>query len=121
MIQTDVSGNLKVESNYIDLYLSFEEYNATIYGPYRLFRFLKPKFSNCEGDELLRLSITNEDGTPIAGCPTCVFRANDYGMVTSNVFPEYAYSSDSYFQAFHTLKYLQDHKDKIRFLVERIN
>ena len=55
-----------MESNYIDLYLSFEEYNATIYGPYRLFRFLKPKFSNCEGDELLRLSITNEDGTPIA-------------------------------------------------------
>ena len=127
-LKTDVSGDLKVESNYIDLYLSFEEYNlsfeennATIYGPYRMFRFLKPKLANYEGNELLRLSITDEEGTPIVGCPSSVFWANDHNVLYSNYFPPYAYSSSSHYDALHTLKYLQDHKDGLRFLVEKIN
>jgi len=118
--KTDVTGLIKLRSGAIDIYLN---HSYTLKPKKSYFRSLctaKPEMAGNAGAGKYRLTITNEEGQPIDGCPDFVFDAAGDNIIYSNDFPDYAYSIINKFQALHTLKYLQDNKEHLRYLVERL-
>ena len=129
-LKTDIADGIQLQTRRLDVFLTYYEqsyykdgkYGAT-YDETKYHRALKtqiPTISGNAGDDLFRLTITDETGKPIDRCPCFVFYSVGGGVVRSNDFPDFAYSLDYDFQAIHTLKYLQDNQEHLRYLVEKI-
>lgn len=77
---------------------------------------------NVTGDEVLRLTITDLDGKPVRKCPDFLFVPNEVErMITSTCF-DFEFKNRSHkqneFEMIQTMRYLQDHQDSLRFMVQ---
>ena len=118
-LKTDVTGLIKLKTGAIDVYL-YHQASSKKNNVARALCTRKPEMIGDASVGTYRLTITDETGEPIDGCPDFVFDATDDSIIYSNAFPSYAYSKKYKFQALHTLKYLQDNKERLRYLVERL-
>ncbi len=114
-LKTDIYGNCKVSDSGIEIfyqedYLVLKEINI----------------SGSDSADIFRLIITDNNGNRIANSPKFIFKADKTEKIDSEDFcqkkmqSEDGYSSNS-FKAFETCRYLNNHKDKLGFVVEKIN
>ncbi|MBQ1698704.1 MAG: hypothetical protein II075_12580 [Bacteroidales bacterium] len=126
-LKTDIANGITLKSEHIDVYLHYDLGNEIIVDrdtsrDYRALRMIAPDISGSDFVDKYRLAITDETGKRISGCPEFFFTAEDKGkIIKSDDFAFYDYSKQYQFQALHTLKYLQDNQQRLRFLVEKIN
>ncbi|MBR4324012.1 MAG: hypothetical protein IKP73_00640 [Bacteroidales bacterium] len=126
-LKTDIADGIRLESDHIDVYLHYywgEEIvvEKDTSHDRRALRILTPKIAGSKFSDKYRITITDETGKPISGCPDFVFvEEDDRQIICSSDFSFYAYSDKYQFQALYTLKYLQDHQEHLRFLVEKLN
>ena len=126
-LKTDIADGITLKSEHIDVYLHYYYGNEIIVDQdtsryYRALRMIAPDISGGDFVDKYRLAITDETGKRISGCPEFFFTAEDKGkIIKSDDFAFYDYSKQYQFQALHTLKYLQDNQQRLRFLVEKLN
>lgn len=114
--KTDISDvNAKLESQTVDVY-----YVETVTRSY--LRIPVPKISGSADGDVFRLMITDESGKPVNLCPPIDFSATaNVKFVDSYEICESEGSSfDKSFDIKKTLLYLKEHKDNLRFIVQKL-
>lgn len=126
-LKTDIADGITLKSGLIDVFLHYNYGSEIIVDrdtsrDYRSLRMIAPDISGGDFVHKYRLAITDETGKRISGCPEFFFTAEDKGkIIKSDDFVFYDYSKQYQFQALHTLKYLQDNQQRLRFLVEKLD
>ncbi|MBR5982105.1 MAG: hypothetical protein IK025_00080 [Bacteroidales bacterium] len=72
-------------------------------------------------DDIIRITITDTEGTPISRCPKFVFTADKTKEILSETFcqnPKYKTSKE--FETMKVLKYMNDNKANLRFVIEKL-
>ena len=120
-LRTKITDSLELDGSPLNVYFDyFQNDNAPIF---RALGAPMPKFKGSwHGNEVLRLFITDLDGNLISRCPGFWFVAkHDATDITSRSF-EFSFNVDEQneFQMTQTLRYLQDHRDSLRFVVEPV-
>ena len=118
--KTDITDSIQLESKSLDVFL-YSKYtsdeNSGI--DLRCFTAKKPKISGGSGK--FRLIITDENGNFIHRCPYFAFETTDDDEVIQSRFLQY--DTDKFdlnsLQTIETLRYLQDNKEHLRFIVEK--
>ena len=118
--KTDIADGIKLETKSLDIFL-FSKYESQTSGGFNLRAFTarKPKISGGSGK--FRLIITDENGNFIHRCPYFVFDTSNDDEVIQSGFLQYD-TKDLRFnglQTIETLRYLQDNKEHLRFIVEK--
>lgn len=114
--KTDISGaNAKLESPTVDFY-----FVETVTRSY--LRIPVPKISGCADGDVFRLIVTDENGKPVNLCPPIDFSATaNVKFVDSYVICDFGGNSfDNAFDIKKTLLYLKEHKDNLRFIVQKL-
>ncbi|MBO7438364.1 MAG: hypothetical protein J6U21_01655 [Bacteroidales bacterium] len=114
--KTDISGvNAKLESQTVDVY-----FVETVTSPY--LRIPTPKISGGVDVDVFRLIITDENGKAVNLCPPIDFSATaNVKFVDSYLICDFGGTSfDKAFDVKKTLLYLKEHKDNLRFIVQKL-
>ena len=125
-LKTDITDSIRLESPSLGLYAHYYE-GDTIYvddeksADYRALSAATPEISGCKSGDRFRLTITDENGKPVDGCPDFVFDAGKSDKIYSNNFSVYAYSVRYKLQCLQILAYIRNNQQNLRFLVEKIN
>lgn len=121
-LKPSVADFIALKTGAIDVYL----YHRTAYytddtnDNLRSLYTTKPEMYGNSVNDTFRLTITDESGQPIDGCPDFVFTATGDTIIRSCDFRKYAYSKQYNFQALYILKYLQDNQEHLRYVVEKL-
>ena len=114
-LKTDIDDNHKVISPNIEVF--YQSDNLIV---------KEINISGTKEGDIFRMIITNKDGQMIPNCPRFIFKASETNKINSFYFCSYRQISDtdsvSYsvnsFEGLETCRYLIEHKNELRFLVD---
>ena len=121
-LRTQINDSLELDGSPLNVFFDYFQ-NEDDKPRFRALVAPMPKFKGkWHGKETLRLFITDLDGKPIKRCPGFWFVAKfDNDDIQSRSFSfGFDTREQNEFQMTQTLRYLQDHKDSLRFVVENV-
>lgn len=121
-LRTQINDSLELDGSPLNVYFDYFQ-NDPDKPRFRALGAPIPKIKGIwRGKEVLRLFITDLDGKPIKRCPGFWFVAKyDETEIISKGF-DYSFDvkEQNEFQMTQTLRYLQDNKENLRFMVEKV-
>ena len=119
-LRTEVSDGIKLEGNKLDIFLTnfYKEPNGSVCN----LSAMKPAISGANIKDKFRLVLTYKDGKPVERCPKFYFEGSKSGIISTGAFCyDPKWQKQNKFQTLQTLRYLQANKERLSFLVEKIN